>query len=78
MSSQDNNTTDFSHCPHFGTYELSEEQIIIIAKKAVEEARNSFYKEVGETIITKFFWLVGIIAVGVFTWLSSHNIIKLP
>jgi len=77
MSSQEDNPVIFTQCPQFNRYELSEEQIIIIAKKAVEEARNSFYKEVGETIITKFFWLVGIIAVGVFTWMTSHNIIKL-
>lgn len=67
---------DFEKCPNFNRYELSEEQIITIAKKAVESARNDFYKEVGETIVTKFFWLVGICAVGVFAWLQSHNIVK--
>jgi hypothetical protein len=67
----------FENCPNYSRYELSEEQIIIIAKKAVESARNDFYKEVGETIVTKFFWLVGIVAVGLFAWLQSHNIIKL-
>jgi hypothetical protein len=67
----------FEKCPNFHRYELSEEQIIIIAKKAVEAARNDFYKEVGETIVTKFFWLVGIAAVGLVAWLQTHNIIKL-
>lgn len=67
----------FEKCPNFHRYELSEEQIIIIAKKAVEAARNDFYKEVGETIVTKFFWLVGIAAVGLVAWLQTHNVIKL-
>lgn len=67
----------FEKCPNFHRYELSEEQIIIIAKKAVEAARNDFYKEVGETIVTKFFWLIGIAAVGLVAWLQTHNIIKL-
>lgn len=67
----------FEKCPNFHRYELSEEQIIIIAKKAVEAARNDFYKEVGETIVTKFFWLVGIVAVGLVAWLQTHNVIKL-
>jgi hypothetical protein len=67
----------FEKCPNFHRYDLSEEQIIIIAKKAVEAARNDFYKEVGETIVTKFFWLVGIAAVGLVAWLQTHNIIKL-
>ena len=68
---------DFEKFPNFHRYELSEEQIIVIAKKAVEAARNDFYKEVGETIVTKFFWLVGICAVGIFAWLQSHNIIRI-
>lgn len=67
----------FEKCPNFNRYELSEDQIIIIAKKAVEAARNDFYKEVGETIVTKFFWLVGIAAVGLVAWLQTHNVIKL-
>lgn len=67
----------FEKCPNFHRYDLSEEQIIIIAKKAVEAARNDFYKEVGETIVTKFFWLVGIAAVGLVAWLQTHNVIKL-
>jgi len=70
------NRVNFEKCPNFHRYELTEEQIVIIAKRAVEEARDGFYKEVGETIVNKFFWLVGIIAVGLFTWLTTSNNIK--
>lgn len=70
------NTIIFEKCPNFSRYELTEDQIVIIAKRAIEEARNDFYKEVGETVVNKFFWLVGIIVVGLFTWLSATNHIK--
>jgi len=70
------NEVIFEKCPNFNRYELTEDQIVIIAKRAVEEARNDFYKEVGETIVTKFFWLLGIVVVGLFTWLSTTNNIK--
>ena len=66
----------FGKCPNFSRYELTEDQIVIIAKRAIEEARNDFYKEVGETIVHKFFWLVGIVVVGLFTWLNATNNIK--
>jgi len=68
---------NFEKCPNFARYDLTEEQIVIIAKRAVQEARNDFYKEVGETVISKFLWLVGIVFVSVFAWLSSTNNIKI-
>lgn len=75
----------FEKCPNYHRYELSEEQIELIAEKAsdkaaikaVELARNGFYKDVGETVVSKFLWAIGLIVVGLFVWLQTHNIIKL-
>lgn len=71
----------FEKCPNFTRYDLSEEQINLIADKAaikaVELARSGFYKDVGETIVSKFFWMIGIIAVGIVAWVQSHTNLKL-
>lgn len=48
---------------------LSEEQIDFIAEKAATKAvsrmTGKMYEEVGKTIISKFFWLVGLLAIGI-------------
>jgi len=71
----------FSQCPRYDKHELSDDQIEEIAeraaKKAIGMARDEFYQDVGETIVGKFKWLVGAIAVGIFVWLAQHGIIKL-
>jgi hypothetical protein len=65
----------FEHCPKYHTYELSEEQIVKIARKAVELSKEEFYIEVGRSVTSKFLWLLGISAVGLFIWLKSHGLI---
>jgi hypothetical protein len=75
----------FSHCPRFDKHELSEDQILAIAKKAVELAREDMYNdvkkeftaEVGRSVIDKFSWLVGIVVVSLFFWLQSKGFLKL-
>jgi tetrahydromethanopterin S-methyltransferase subunit G len=66
----------FEHCPKFDKHELSEEQIVEIAKKAVELAATEFYQQVGKTITQKFFMLVGIITIGALGWLGLHGGLK--
>lgn len=48
---------------------LSEEQIDFIAEKAASKAvarmTGKMYEEVGKTIVSKFFWLTGLLAVGI-------------
>jgi hypothetical protein len=67
---------DFTRCPNFIRHEMSEEQIILIAKKAVELARDDFYKGVGKSVTNKFFILVGGIAVSLTYWLHSTGYLK--
>ena len=62
----------FEHCPRYDKHELSEEQILDIAKKAVTLARDDFYREVGQSVISKFFLMVGSITVIAFGILT-HN-----
>jgi len=48
---------------------LNEDQIDYIAEKAAAKAvarmTGKMYEEVGKTIVSKFFWLVGLLAVGI-------------
>lgn len=71
----------FMQCPRFDKHELTDDQIEEIAeraaKKAIVFARDEFYQDVGQTIVSKFKWLVGAIVVGVFVWLAQHGVIKL-
>jgi hypothetical protein len=66
----------FTTCPKYDKHELSEDQIIMIAKKAVELAREDFYVGVGKSITSKIFIVAGIATMGILSWLSSHNYIK--
>jgi hypothetical protein len=49
--------------------QLTESQIDEIASKAAEKAiakmTGQLYQEVGKTVVKKFFWFVGLLAVGV-------------
>ncbi len=66
---------NFEACPHYYKKDISDEDSIRIAKLAVKLAREDFYKEVGETIVSKFFWLIGIVAVAAWGWASAHGLI---
>ena len=50
--------------------QLSEDQIDEIAEKAAAKAvakmTGQLYQEVGKTVVSKFFWFVGLLAVGIF------------
>jgi hypothetical protein len=58
---------------------LTEEQIEQIAEKAAEKAieklTSHVYKEVGKSVVSKFFYLVGACAIGLYLWLKSKGII---
>lgn len=59
--------------PH--AQELSEAQIEEIAEraasKAVAKITDQIYKDVGKTVIQKFIWTVGAIAVAGFLWFGK-------
>lgn len=67
--------SDYEQCPKFDKHELSEEQIVEIAKRAVALAREEFYQEVGKSVTSKFFMLVGLIAMSTMVWLTRKGYI---
>jgi hypothetical protein len=67
--------SDYERCPKFDKHELSEDQIVEIAKKAVALAREEFYQEVGKSVTSKFFVLVGLAAMATMVWLTRKGYI---
>jgi hypothetical protein len=68
---------DFSRCPHFYTHELTEEQIIAIAKKVailVEEERD---KKIGRLTQKGFYYLIGALGLGLYSLAIANGYIKL-
>lgn len=59
---------------------LTEEEIEMIAEKAAEKAvakmTGILYREVGRTIIQRFVWIVGVLAVTAYIYLQQKGIIK--
>jgi len=58
---------------------LTEEQIEQIAEKAAEKAieklTSHVYQEVGKSVVSKIFYLVGACAIGLFLWLKSKGLV---
>lgn len=63
-----------------GAPNLTEEQIELIAEKAAEKAieklTSHVYQEVGKSVVSKLFYIVGACALGVWLWLKSKGIIS--
>lgn len=58
---------------------LTEDQIEAIAEKAAEKAINKLtshvYQEVGKSVVSKLFYLVGACAIGIFLWLKHKGLV---
>ena len=67
---------DFASCPRFERHEISEDQIVEIAKKAVLLAKDEFYLEVGKSVTKKFIIVVGFLTTLFLGWLSAKGYIK--
>ena len=69
----------YTQCPRFDKHELSEGQIADIAEsaahRAVAIAREQFYKDVGQTVVSKWLVIIGMMTVGLYTWLKSKGVI---
>jgi hypothetical protein len=59
---------------------LTDEQVERIAEKAAEKAvaklTDQVYREVGKGVVSKFVWIVGALAVGLFIWLKAQGYLK--
>lgn len=60
--------------------QLTDEQIERIAERAAEKAvaklTDQVYREVGRGVVSKFMWIVGALAVGLFIWAKSQGYVK--
>jgi uncharacterized hydantoinase/oxoprolinase family protein len=45
------------------------------AEKAIEKLTNHVYQEVGRSVISKFFYIVGACSLGLYFWLKSKGVI---
>ena len=58
---------------------ISDEQIEEIAEKAaakaIENLTGDVYKAVGKSIVSKFLWIVGASAVGVWIWAKKNGLV---
>lgn len=52
---------------------LTDAQIDAIAEKAAEKAFLKVYQTVGQSVLNKLAWALGIGIVGLFMWLGGHN-----
>ena len=58
---------------------ITDEQIEDIAEKAAEKAieklTGDVYKAVGKSVVSKFLWIVGASAVGVWIWVKKAGLV---
>jgi hypothetical protein len=58
--------------------DLNEKQIEEIAEKAaqkaIEKLTSHIYQEVGKSIVSKLFYIIGACSLGVYLWLKSKGI----
>lgn len=52
---------------------LTEEQINEIAEKAARRALQIVYAEVGQGVLKRLAWLVGVVVIGLALWLAGKN-----
>jgi hypothetical protein len=59
--------------------DLTEAQIEEIAEKAAQKAINKLtnhvYQEVGKSVVSKLFYIVGACSIGIYLWLKSKGVI---
>jgi hypothetical protein len=62
------------------TISLTDAEIDLIAEKAAEKAvaklTTAVYREVGQTIVQKFFWIVGLCGAGLYVYMQQKGWIK--
>lgn len=58
------------------TVTLSEEQINEIASRAAKKALDDVYADVGRSVVKKFLWFLGVVALGVWAYLNAKGYTK--
>jgi hypothetical protein len=70
---------EFSPCPKWDKHELSDSQIKDIAEmaalRAVEIARENFYKDVGKAVVSKWLIAIGVFTVATYAWFRNKGIL---
>lgn len=54
--------------PPFGG--MTDEEVDAIVERVTERVVENFYAEVGRNVVKKFLWFVGVVIVGLATWLG--------
>ena len=52
---------------------LTDAQIDVIAETAARKALQIVYAEVGQSVLKKLAWIVGIVVIGLAIWLAGKN-----
>jgi hypothetical protein len=55
---------------------LTDKEIEDIVEKVTERVIANVYTSVGRSVVTKFFWFIGVAAIGVVTYLAGIGHIK--
>lgn len=50
---------------------ITEEVLEAIAERAAKKVMDNMYRDVGKSLLTKFLWAVGVLAVALAIWLSG-------
>jgi hypothetical protein len=56
---------------------LTDEQLEHLVERVTEKVIENVYTSVGKSVVTKFFWFVGVAAVGIVTYLAGVGHIKI-
>lgn len=55
---------------------LTDEQLEILVEKVTEKVIENVYISIGQNVVKKFFWIVGISTGVLLAWLSGNGHIK--
>jgi cobalamin biosynthesis protein CobD/CbiB len=55
---------------------LTDKEIEDIVEKVTERVIENVYTSVGRSVVTKFFWFIGVAAIGLVTYLAGVGHIK--
>jgi len=68
---------EFTMCPKYLAHDISEEQILAIAKRAVMLAKEENEREIGRLTKKGFFYIMGALAIGFYSWAVAHGLIEI-